>query len=90
MPLPASLSLSPDVMARQVGQETVLLHLASGNYYGLDEVGARAWQLFVQGLAPAQACEQLLAEYEVPRERLEADLQRLIDELAAQGLVHAA
>ncbi len=33
------------VRARTVGGEIVLLHLESGVYFGLDPVGARAWQL---------------------------------------------
>ena len=89
MTLPTRISLPPDVMARQVGDETVLLHLASGSYYGLDPVGARVWQLLGEGLAPAQAFEQLLAEFDVTPEVLEHDLERLLGELVAHGLAVA-
>jgi hypothetical protein len=87
MNLPRSVTLSPDVMARQVGDEVVLLHLTSGNYYGLDPVGARAWHFLVEGLTPAEVCDRLLQEYEVPRQQLEEDISRLIDDLGAHGLV---
>lgn len=89
MTLPA-ITISSDVMARQVGDETVLLHLASGSYYGLDPVGARVWQLLSDGRTPQQACEQLLQEFEVTADVLEVDLQRLIGELLAHGLVAPA
>jgi hypothetical protein len=36
-------------MARTVGDETVILDLANGTYYGLDPVGARMWQLMSEG-----------------------------------------
>ena len=39
----------PQVRARMVGEETVILHLESGIYFGLDPVGARAWQLIQAG-----------------------------------------
>ena len=39
----------PQVLARVVGEETVLLHLDSGTYFGLDPVGTRAWQLIQAG-----------------------------------------
>ncbi len=86
---PASVAIPPDVMARQVGDETVILHLGSGNYYGLDPVGARAWQMLADGRTPAQACEQLLAEYEVSRAQLEADLGTLLRDLLDNGLLTA-
>jgi DNA-binding CsgD family transcriptional regulator len=87
MELPQRLTVPSEVMARQVGDETVLLDLASGNYFGLDEVGARIWQLLVDGKAPAEICEILLVEYDTSREMLENDVGRLLKELAAHGLV---
>ena len=90
MALPNSLTIPPEVMARQVGDETVILDLASGNYFGLDPVGARMWQLMSDGKAPREICDVLLLEYEVSREQLEADLARLLGDLGAQGLVSVA
>ena len=87
--LPASVAIPADVMARQVGDETVILHLGSGNYYGLDPVGARVWQLLAEGRTPAQACAQMLAEYEVAPAQLEADLRTLLQDLLANGLLTA-
>jgi len=87
MNLPASVSIPSDVMSRQVGDECVLLHLASGNYYGLDPVGTRFWRLVSEGRTPAEACQVLLQEYEVASSQLEADIGRLLGELADRGLV---
>jgi hypothetical protein len=87
MTLPATVTISAQVMARRVADEVVLLDLASGNYFGLDAVGARAWQLLTEGKGPAEACDMLLAEYEVTRERLEDDIARLLAELRQAGLL---
>ncbi len=81
----------PDhVMARQLGEECVMLDLNNGTYYGLDAVGARVWQLLGEGRSVAEACATLAAEYEAPRETVEADVARLVEELAANGLLVAA
>jgi hypothetical protein len=77
-------------MDRLVGDETVILDLASGTYYGLDPVGARMWQLLVEGKSLGEACDLLLEEYDVARERLEADLLELAGKLANIGLVDLA
>lgn len=87
MKLPSKIRISDDVMSRNVGDEVVLLDLASGNYYGLDAVGARIWQLLGQGQAPEGIVGILLAEYEAGREQLLADTARLLGELSARGLV---
>ena len=87
MNLPACVTIPADVMSRQVGDECVLLHLASGNYYGLDPVGTRFWRLVSEGRKPADACDALLQEYDVAADQLEADIGRLLGELAERGLV---
>ena len=87
MNLSDKVSIPPQVMARTVGDETVILDLASGTYFGLDPVGARIWELMGEGKTLAEICEQMLDEYEVSREELERDTLRLAQELADQGLI---
>lgn len=87
MKLSDKVSIPPEVMARTVGDETVILDLASGTYFGLDPVGARIWELLGEGKTLAEVCDQMLEEFEVSREELERDILRLAQELADQGLV---
>ena len=81
--------IPPNVMAREVGEETVILDLASGTYFGLDSVGARVWQLVGEGRSLGDICDVLLQEYEVDRATLVADVVRLAADLSARGLVSA-
>ena len=87
MDMHVTLSVSPDAVAREVGGETVILHLGSGTYFGLDEVGTRIWQLLGKGLPLAAVCDRLVEEYEVERAVLERDLEALIGELVEHELV---
>lgn len=87
MNLSDKVAIPTQVMARTVGDETVILDLASGTYFGLDPVGARIWQLMSEGQPLAAICDTLLDEYEVTRETLEGDILRLTEDLRAKGLV---
>jgi hypothetical protein len=87
---PASMgtvTIPPDVMARQVGDETVILDLKSGRYFGLDPVGTRIWHLMVEGKALAEVCDAIAAEYDVTRAEAERDLQQLLSDLKTEGLI---
>ena len=90
MELTDKVSIPAQVMARQVGDETVILDLASGTYFGLDPVGARIWQLIGEGRTLAEICATMLEEYEVGRAQLETDVLRLTGELLERGLVAPA
>lgn len=80
-------TIPTQVMARQVGDETVILDLVGGTYYGLDPVGARIWQLMGKGKTLAEICDTMLDEYEVTRDDLERDVVELADKLLEQKLI---
>jgi hypothetical protein len=75
------------VVSTGEGDRTVLLDPVGGEYYGLDEVGTRIWQLLPEHPTATALADRLFAEYEAPRERLEADAAALLGQLAAHGLV---
>jgi hypothetical protein len=79
-----------EVIARQVGEETVILDLVKGAYFGLDPVGARMWQLLAEGRTLAEVCDVIENEYEVARAEIERDVVDLADKLAREGLVAPA
>lgn len=75
------------VMVRQLGDECVMLDMASGYYFGLDPVGARIWQLLSQTSSLADIVERLSREYDVTPEQAESDVVRFVEELKANGLL---
>lgn len=80
------ISLHQDIYTQEIGQETILLDLQSGFYFGLDPVGTRMWQLLRQHGALRPAYETLLKEYNVEPERLETDLIALTTKMIDRGL----
>lgn len=78
--------LSQDALFQDISGEGVILDLKSSSYFGLDEVGVRAWQLLQDNPSFRNVCETLLGEYEVEPERLEKDLEKLVTHLVDAGL----
>jgi hypothetical protein len=76
-----------DVLSQTVVGESVLLDLRSQKYFGLNEVGTRAWQLLQETDDVAAIHARLLDEYAVAPEQLERDLDELFGRLLAAGLV---
>ena len=87
MNLNQTITLSPEVISQEVSGETVLLDLDSENYFGLDEVGTRIWQLIKETSDLQAIYKTLLEEYEVEEERLQTDLELLLGEISTLGLV---
>lgn len=78
---------STDVLFQEVGGDAVLLDLASENYFGLNPVGTRVWQLLCDDSSLQRVFDALLAEYPIDPERLREDLLAVVTELAQARLV---
>lgn len=78
---------SADAATSAVGDETVILHLVNGTYYGLDEIGTRIWTMLKDEVAPPEICRLLADEYGIDQAIIEADARRFLSDLEAQGIV---
>ena len=66
--------------------ETVLIDMKTGVYFGLNAVGTRVWQLVAEHRALARVLDVMLDEYQVDRDVLENDLLDLSRRLRDAGL----
>ena len=87
MDLQQTITVNPDVISQEVSGETVILDLNSENYFGLDEVGTRIWQLIEEKGNLQAIVDQLLSEYDVSEDQLLEDLEVLLTQVADIGLV---
>ncbi len=78
---------SPDAAESAVGDETVILHLKSGTYFGLDPMGTRIWSMLKQGLSPTEICTRLVEEFGVGLDRIEADVRCFFTDLKANDIL---
>ena len=78
---------SPDAYAQGVADETVLLQIRRGAYYGMDAVGTLIWQGIQDGRSPRDICAAIAAQFEVPVETVQADARRFLEDLVANDIV---
>lgn len=78
---------SPDTAESTVGDETVLLHLVNGTYYGLDAVGTRIWGMLKDGTASPDICRRLVEDYGIDLPTIETDVRAFLSDLVAQDIV---
>jgi hypothetical protein len=75
------------VVAQQVSGSAVLLNPDNGEYYSLDGVGERLWELCDGTRSVSDLVSLLCLEYEVSATTMEADLLELLKDLARERLV---
>ena len=74
-------------MVQEVEQQAVLLDIESGEYFSLNDVGKRVWDLCDGTRTVAQVADTICSEYDVPPETALDDTGVLLENLAGAGLV---
>ena len=87
MNLDTPLSIPPQVMSRQVDDETVILDLKSGLYFGVDGVGKRIWESVEAGLSLRETAAAIVSEFAVDPARAETDILAFAGDLVERGLL---
>jgi len=92
-PMPASvrgIRPSPHVVARGVGETTVLVHLQTNRIYELNTTGSRIWQLIESGASDSELVQRLSADFAVSAEEAERDFKALLTDFEREGLLETA
>jgi hypothetical protein len=76
-----------DQVSCRLDEETVLLELRNGNYYGLNSVGSVIWEMIQQPRSIEAVCSAVQEQYSVDAEICRRDVLSVIEELETVGLV---
>ncbi len=88
-PLSRAISVvaTPDQVSADLDGEVVILHLGGGEYFGLDQVAARVWELIASPATVGEIEQTLLSEYDVEASECASDLYSLLASLDERGLI---
>ncbi len=90
--LDTKLSRNEEILHAPVdAKNSVMLDIASGNYFGLNAVATRIWELLTeQPMTVGEICARLCEEFEVEEATCEAAVLAFANTLFDNGLVDAA
>jgi hypothetical protein len=88
-PLNSSIKLkrNPEMVFSEMDGEIVMMSIENSEYYGLDPVASRIWELLEQPATIAQLVEKLLEEYEVDYDTCLKDVIAFSDELLEKKIL---
>jgi hypothetical protein len=79
-----------DLAVKVFDDEAIIINLANGIYYSMDNVGGFIWGLIAQRRSVGEIVAAVAAQYDVAEARAQSDLQRLAAQLVQERLVLSA
>jgi hypothetical protein len=87
VPLDASVVATQRQLSTTLGEEVIILGLDDSMYYGLTGTGARIWELVQTPRTIDDILTTITGEFDVDRQRAQADLDALLADLQSRGLI---
>lgn len=87
IPLKATIVASRQQISCSLADESVILNLEDGVYYGLNSVASRVWELVQEPRTLSEVRDRLLSEYEIEEASCTRDLVELVRQLHRWKLV---
>ncbi len=80
-----------EILHAPVGaDESVMMSVEAGQYYGLNSVARHVWEVLDQPMTVAQLCEAVTAEFDVDKDAAAADLLPFIEQLREKDILRVA
>ncbi len=70
-----------EIVDSDIDGETVMMSIENGEYYGLDDIGSRIWELIEHPVKVSDLIDTLLERFDVDRETCEIDVLKFLNEL---------
>ena len=87
MNIKSKITLSKNVFAQEIDEETIILDSETQEYFSINEIGKVIWSLIEEKKNLEEIKAEMLDMYEVPQEQLEKDLLNFIQALEQKGLI---
>jgi hypothetical protein len=88
--LPSNVQIGDSVIYQRLKDEMVVLNIDNQHYYSLDDVGVSMWEALLEDGNIEAATARLRGLYQVDKATLRTDLESLVRDLLAAGLLKAA
>ena len=75
------------ILSTELDQETVLMSIDAGAYYGMGGTARSIWERLATPITFSALVDDLVREYEIPHETCAADLQGFLAEMEREGLL---
>jgi len=87
MDLQTTVVRDEDIIFSDMDDETVMMSMEKGEYYGINPVGRRIWELLETPVKVAGICETLSDEYNVSPEQCRKEVLVFLAQLSEKDII---
>lgn len=88
--LKTKFTVDPSVVFNEMDGEIIMMSIANGEFYGINALGSRIWQMLETPKAASEVCDALMPDFDVTREQCEQDVLLFLTRMVEKGVMTVA
>ena len=80
-------SRNAEIMANDIGSETVMMSIDTGKYFGMNKTGAYIWKQLENPMTFKGLCEKIVTDYNIPFDKCEQEVTVFLEELLREKII---
>ncbi|NJD90496.1 MAG: lasso peptide biosynthesis PqqD family chaperone [Geobacter sp.] len=85
--LESTISQIDDIVASDIEDEKVMMSIEKGEYFGLEPIGSRIWEMMATPVKVSAIIDAMLNQYDIDRQTCENDVLKFLSELNDAGII---
>lgn len=85
--LNSKIARKSEIVTADMDGEIVMMHVETGNYFGLGNVGSVIWTMIENPLTVEEIITSLLDQYEIGKDQCEDEVLRFLNEMNTLNLL---
>jgi hypothetical protein len=81
------LARNSEILANEIGHETVMMSIKEGKYFGMNKTGSYIWKVLEKPLTFAELCSKLVKDFNISKEECVNDVQPFIEEMTKEKII---
>ena len=82
-----TLERNSEMIHANIDNETILMSLTNGEYYGINNIGSKIWELLENSMSIGELIENLTTIYDITKEQCETDIVCFLTDMQEKEII---
>lgn len=78
---------STDMLANDIGKETVMMSIEMGKYYGMNKTGSYIWKVLETPMSLTDLCNRIVVDFKISKEQCLDEVKPFIEEMVKENIL---
>jgi hypothetical protein len=84
----STISRNPDILANEIGSETVMMSIQLGKYFGINKTGSYIWKQLESPMTFQELCSRIIADFDLQPAQCEQEVKVFIEEMSKEKIIN--